>query len=201
MSNAGPPKGANSAAAPGSDEAPPEASAQQASARWQQRPPGSNWGEFGADDQRGRLNLLTAERRLRALEEVQTGEVFCLSLPLDRPGGNVLNPRPLAAGVPSRVKRGGEVYFNLAMQETDPRLHRRRLRRGDHALLAVLDALGRLRAQGHAVRCRWRRRCGESVLQRLSPRRRRAAKASTATSARSRCRSPKWPRPACRAAP
>ena len=35
--------------------------------RWQNRPAGSNWGEFGEDDQRGRLNLLTAERRLRAL--------------------------------------------------------------------------------------------------------------------------------------
>ena len=43
--------------------------------RWKHRPDGSNWGEFGDDDQRGRMNYLTAERRLRALEEVQTGEV------------------------------------------------------------------------------------------------------------------------------
>ena len=27
--------------------------------RWKQRPPGSNWGDFGADDQCGRINLLT----------------------------------------------------------------------------------------------------------------------------------------------
>ena len=35
--------------------------------RWKKRPEGSNWGEFGDDDQRGRMNLLTAERLLRAL--------------------------------------------------------------------------------------------------------------------------------------
>lgn len=59
--------------------------------RWKNRPAGSNWGEFGEDDQCGRLNLLTAARRLRALQEVKTGEVFCLSHPLDKPGGSVLN--------------------------------------------------------------------------------------------------------------
>jgi kynurenine formamidase len=56
-------------------------------ARWQHRPSGSNWGDFGADDQRGRMNLLTPERRLAAVREVRTGEVFSLSLPLDYPGG------------------------------------------------------------------------------------------------------------------
>ena len=30
--------------------------------RWKNRPDGSNWGEFGPDDQKGRLNLLTPER-------------------------------------------------------------------------------------------------------------------------------------------
>ena len=29
-------------------------------ARWKRRPEGSNWGDFGPDDQIGRLNLLTA---------------------------------------------------------------------------------------------------------------------------------------------
>ena len=55
--------------------------------RWQNRPPGSNWGEFGADDQRGRMNLLTPARRLAAVREVREGIVFSLSLPLDYPGG------------------------------------------------------------------------------------------------------------------
>ncbi len=30
---------------------------------------------------------------LQAVREVRAGKVFCLSLPLDLPGGNVLNPR------------------------------------------------------------------------------------------------------------
>src|SRR5258708_36813558 len=61
--------------------------------RWKQRPPGSTWGDFGPDDQRGRLNLLTPEKVLQGIAEVREGRVFCLSLPLDYPGGNVLNPR------------------------------------------------------------------------------------------------------------
>jgi len=63
------------------------------SPRWKQRPEGSTWGDFGPDDQLGRLNLLTPERVKRAVLEVQAGLTFCLSLPLDYPGGNVLNPR------------------------------------------------------------------------------------------------------------
>ncbi len=60
--------------------------------RWKNRPEGSNWGEFGDDDQLGRLNLLTPEKVLEAVNEVKAGKVFSLSLPLDLPGGNVLNP-------------------------------------------------------------------------------------------------------------
>lgn len=90
------------------------------SGRWKNRPEGSNWGEFGEDDQRGRMNLLTPERRLAALKEVRTGEVFCLSHPLDRPGGNILNPNRHPP-VFHPVNREGRTYFNLAMSEIDPR--------------------------------------------------------------------------------
>jgi kynurenine formamidase len=58
--------------------------------RWVQRPPKSNWGDFGPDDQKGRMNLLTPERRLKAIKEVRHGIAFTLSLPLDYPGGNHL---------------------------------------------------------------------------------------------------------------
>ena len=61
--------------------------------RWNTRPEGSTWGDFGEDDELGRLNLLTPERVLRASAEIRTGKTFCLSLPLDYPGGAVLNPR------------------------------------------------------------------------------------------------------------
>jgi len=56
--------------------------------RWRQRPPQSNWGQFGDADQRGRMNLLTPERVKAAAAEVREGITFCLSLPLDYPGGN-----------------------------------------------------------------------------------------------------------------
>ena len=47
--------------------------------RWQQRPAGSNWGEFGDDDQHGRLNLLTPERRETMLGNAQILEIFNIS--------------------------------------------------------------------------------------------------------------------------
>jgi len=58
--------------------------------RWKKRPEGSNWGEFGDDDQRGRINLITPELRKRAAGEIVEGISFCLSLPLDYPGGSDL---------------------------------------------------------------------------------------------------------------
>jgi kynurenine formamidase len=61
--------------------------------RWARRPEGSTWGDFGADDQLGRLNLLTPEKVRQGVAEVREGLTFCLSLPLDYPGGNALNPR------------------------------------------------------------------------------------------------------------
>lgn len=60
--------------------------------RWTRRPEGSNWGDFGPDDQIGRLNLITPGCVLAAVREVREGLRFCLSLPLDCPGGNVLSP-------------------------------------------------------------------------------------------------------------
>ena len=88
--------------------------------RWTQRPAGSNWGEFGADDQRGRMNLLTPQRRKEAMKEVITGEIFCLSLPLDRPGGQVLNDHRCAP-VFKPVMRGGNQVFNFPHDQVDPR--------------------------------------------------------------------------------
>jgi hypothetical protein len=61
--------------------------------RWKNRPSGSNWGDFGPDDQLGRLNLLTREKVRQGVAEVREGLTFCLSLPLDYPGMNILNPR------------------------------------------------------------------------------------------------------------
>lgn len=84
--------------------------------RWQQRPAGSNWGDFGDDDQLGKMNLLTPARRLEALREVREGRVFVLSLPLDFPGGNVVaagrNPPRIT---PVKLANGDNKY-NFAVR-------------------------------------------------------------------------------------
>lgn len=61
--------------------------------RWKRRPEESTWGDYGPDDQLGRMNELTPGKVKQGIAEVTEGRTFCLSLPLDYPGGNVLNPR------------------------------------------------------------------------------------------------------------
>ena len=61
--------------------------------RWKIKPAGSTWGDFGPDDQLGRLNLVTPEKVKQGVAEVREGKAFCLSMPLDYPGGSILNPR------------------------------------------------------------------------------------------------------------
>jgi hypothetical protein len=87
--------------------------------RWKHRPEGSTWGDFGPDDQLGRLNLLTAEKLLQGVAEVKEGRAFCLSLPLDFPGGNALNalrhpPRYFTGG------RNGKYNFNYRLEQNNP---------------------------------------------------------------------------------
>lgn len=89
------------------------------SGRWTNRPSGSNWGDFGPDDQLGRLNLLTREKVKQGVAEVHEGLSFCLSLPLDYPGGNVLNPRRHPP-VLRPTLRNGRVNFNYRLQVDDP---------------------------------------------------------------------------------
>ena len=80
--------------------------------RWRVRPQPSNWGDFGADDQRGRLNLIDKRKVLEGVAEVREGRVFCLSLPLDYPGGNYhdLQRRPPLL---QPVVRNGREKYNL----------------------------------------------------------------------------------------
>ncbi len=44
--------------------------------RWTKRPEGSNWGDFGEDDQLGRLNLIDQNKVLQAAAEIRTGKTF-----------------------------------------------------------------------------------------------------------------------------
>ncbi len=89
--------------------------------RWTHKPPHSNWGEFGPDDQRGRMNYVTREKVLQGVAEVKEGRTFCLSLPLDYPGGSVLNPR---RGPPriAPTARGGRPNYCFALADDNPLL-------------------------------------------------------------------------------
>lgn len=88
--------------------------------RWTRRPEGSTWGDFGEDDQLGRLNLLTPDKVKQGIAEVHEGRVFGLSMPLDYPGGAVLNkhrhPPKLSA-----VLRDGCPCFNFPLSRVDGR--------------------------------------------------------------------------------
>ena len=89
--------------------------------RWTQRPAGSTWGEWGPDDQRGRLNLIGPEQVRKGVAEVKVGKTFCLSLPLDLPGGNVLSPVRFPP-VLRPVIRNDAPYYNYQWRDLDPRL-------------------------------------------------------------------------------
>jgi kynurenine formamidase len=87
--------------------------------RWKQKPANSNWGEFGPDDQRGRMNYVTREKVLQGAAEVKEGISFCLSLPLDYPGGNALNPRRNPPRLAPTL-RDGKQAFCFALSEVFP---------------------------------------------------------------------------------
>jgi kynurenine formamidase len=83
--------------------------------RWSRRPKGSNWGEFGDDDQLGSLNYITADVVRGAVAEVRDGECFCLSLPLDYPGGRALAPHRFPPQLRS-TERKGHRFFNYSFK-------------------------------------------------------------------------------------
>ena len=90
------------------------------SKRWKQRPPGSTWGDWGDDDELGRINLLTPEKVLQGVREVQAGISFCLSLPLDFPGGTALNQRRYPPVIAHRGHgRQADTFYNVAMSSMD----------------------------------------------------------------------------------
>ncbi|MFD4248315.1 cyclase family protein [Amycolatopsis thermoflava] len=87
--------------------------------RWRSRPPGSTWGDFGPDDVLGRLNLIGPEQVRKGIAEAREGRVFSLSLPLDLPGGTVLNPNRYPPVVRPSL-RAGAVNFNCDMAVAIP---------------------------------------------------------------------------------
>ncbi|MFJ1252121.1 cyclase family protein [Cupriavidus sp. CuC1] len=91
--------------------------------RWKHSPEGSHWGEFGEDDQRGRMNLVDKAKVLQGIAEVKEGMTFCLSLPLDLPGGSAMNPRrqpPRRFSVLRDGKSAGQQGFCWSYASEDP---------------------------------------------------------------------------------
>ena len=89
--------------------------------RWSARPDQSTWGDWGDDDQLGRLNLIGPEQVLAAVSEVRVGKTFCLSLPLDRPQ----HPETNTSRIPPRIvplQRGDASYYNFDWSSIDSRL-------------------------------------------------------------------------------
>ncbi|MGH9017122.1 MAG: cyclase family protein [Acidimicrobiales bacterium] len=89
--------------------------------RWRRRPDGSTWGDWGDDDELGRINLLTAEKVRQAVAEVSAGLSFCLSLPLDFPGGTALNQRRLPPRLAPTEDMAGvpDTFYNVHMSEME----------------------------------------------------------------------------------
>jgi kynurenine formamidase len=87
--------------------------------RWTQRPLGSTWGDWGDDDELGRINLLTPEKVLQGAREVEAGISFCLSLPLDFPGGIALNQRrhPPVLAPTEDMEGSAATFYNVHMSE------------------------------------------------------------------------------------
>src|SRR5437870_12242464 len=88
--------------------------------RWKRRPAGSTWGDWGPDDQLGRLNLLTPDKVLKAVAELKEGRTFCLSIPLDYPVGTVVNPHRHPPHLLAH-HRNCIPYITYALSREDPR--------------------------------------------------------------------------------
>ena len=92
--------------------------------RYKTKPPQSNWGEFGPDDQIGRLNYITPAKVLQGIAEVKIGKTFCLSLPLNLPGSSDLSP----ARKPPKIRtypvgRRKVPFMNFRMSRVTPGVH------------------------------------------------------------------------------
>lgn len=81
--------------------------------RWSQRPQGATWGDWGPDDQQGRMNLITDEVRLRGIRSVDLGELHMLSLPLDYPVGSPLNKARKAPIIRPTLRSESVVNYNV----------------------------------------------------------------------------------------
>ena len=130
--------------------------------RWKRRPAGSTWGDWGPDDQLGRMNLLTPDKVLKGVAEVKEGKTFCLS-PAARLSRRQRRSTRAAIRRELRAnKRQGMPYMAYPLEPRGPAADRRDLRRHRRDDAAVLDAVGQPRACRAIVRRRRRRQARRS---------------------------------------
>jgi hypothetical protein len=67
------------------------------------------------------MNYVTREKVLQGVAEVKEGRSFCLSLPLDYPGGAVLNPRRNPPRL-AATQRDGKQFFARPLDEFNPNM-------------------------------------------------------------------------------
>jgi hypothetical protein len=67
------------------------------------------------------MNTVTREKVLQGIAEVKEGRTFCLSLPLDYPGGAVLNPRRNPPRL-AATQRDGKQFFARPLDEFNPNM-------------------------------------------------------------------------------
>jgi len=68
----------------------------------------SNWGRWGADDERGTANLLRPEIVQRAAAQVRSGTVYSLAAPVSPEGPNLPSRRPMWHVATSRLRAAPE---------------------------------------------------------------------------------------------
>ncbi|GGF17565.1 cyclase family protein [Subtercola lobariae] len=102
----------------------------------------TNWGRWGLDDERGTLNFITPEARLRGVTEARTGETVSLAFPITpvvlgggRPGPPTMTPTPAAI---SQVLAytGSPASVDILTINTH------------HATMTHIDALGHIAPNG-----------------------------------------------------
>ena len=71
----------------------------------------SNWGRWGPDDERGVLNLITAEKAAQAGALVQTGETVSLAHPIRREPGEAARPINTLGALTNRFLVQGDFLF------------------------------------------------------------------------------------------
>jgi kynurenine formamidase len=75
----------------------------------------SNWGRWGAEDERGTVNLITPERIAAAAQLVKRGAIFDLGIPFDgkgpQPGGGRINPVRLMSETGEQQEFPGAFHY------------------------------------------------------------------------------------------